>query len=106
MRARRSTEERDPDVRVFGQTRGQMGKGMIKAAALARSFSFATPVNSERAIDMAAIRHSTLKAGSVTVFYREAGREGNPVLPCHLIAPDVPSFGFTMEKVTGTPLLN
>ena len=29
---------------------------------------------------MAAVRHSTLKVGPVTVFYREAGLEGNPVL--------------------------
>jgi len=94
---------------------------MIKAATLARSFSFATPVNSERTIDMAAVRHSTLKVGPVTVFYREAGLEGNPVLLLlhgfansshyfrhlmpllasrfHLIAPDLPSFGFT--KVDG-----
>ena len=66
---------------------------------------------------MAAVRHSTLKVGPVTVFYREAGLEGNPVLLLlhgfansshyfrhlmpllanrfHLIAPDLPSFGFT-----------
>ena len=70
---------------------------------------------------MAAVRHSTLKVGRVTVFYREAGLEGNPVLLLlhgfansshyfrhlmpllanrfHLIAPDLPSFGFT--KVDG-----
>ena len=29
---------------------------------------------------MAGVRHSTLKVGPVTVFYREAGLEGNPVL--------------------------
>ena len=94
-----------------------MVKGMIEAAALAGSFSFATPVTSERATDMAGVRHSTLKVGPVTVFYREAGPEGNPVLLLlhgfansshyfrhlmpllagrfHLIAPDLPSFGFT-----------
>jgi hypothetical protein len=27
-----------------------------------------------------AVRHSTLKIGRVTVFYREAGLEGSPVL--------------------------
>jgi len=70
---------------------------------------------------MAAVRHSTLEVGHVTVFYREAGLEGNPVLLLlhgfansshyfrhlmpllanrfHLIAPDLPSFGFT--KVDG-----
>jgi pimeloyl-ACP methyl ester carboxylesterase len=70
---------------------------------------------------MAAVRHSALKVGPVTVFYREAGLEGNPVLLLlhgfansshyfrhlmpllanrfHLIAPDLPSFGFT--KVDG-----
>src|SRR5579871_851840 len=67
--------------------------------------------------DMAPVRHSTLKVGPVTVFYREAGLEGNPILLLlhgfansshyfrhlmpllaerfHLIAPDLPSFGFT-----------
>jgi pimeloyl-ACP methyl ester carboxylesterase len=72
---------------------------------------------SERASDMAAVRHSTLKVGPVTVFYREAGLEGNPVLLLlhgfansshyfrhlmpllagrfHVVAPDLPSFGFT-----------
>ena len=66
---------------------------------------------------MAAVRHANLKVGPVTVFYREAGVEGNPVLLLlhgfansshyfrhlmpllanrfHLIAPDMPSFGFT-----------
>ena len=68
-----------------------------------------------------AVRHSTVKVGPVTVFYREAGLEGRPVLLLlhgfansshyfrhlmpllanrfHLIAPDLPSFGFT--KVDG-----
>jgi pimeloyl-ACP methyl ester carboxylesterase len=66
---------------------------------------------------MAEVRHRTLKVGPVTVFYREAGLEGSPVLLLlhgfansshyfrhlmpmlakrfHLIAPDLPSFGFT-----------
>ena len=70
---------------------------------------------------MARVRHSTVKVGPVTVFYREAGLEGRPVLLLlhgfansshyfrhlmpllasrfHLIAPDLPSFGFT--KVDG-----
>lgn len=70
---------------------------------------------------MAAVRHSTLKVGPVTMFYREAGHKGNPVLlllhgfansshyfrhlmplladQFYLIAPDLPSFGFT--KVDG-----
>jgi len=78
-------------------------------------------ITSERKMDMAAVRHSTLKVGPVTVFYREAGLEGRPVLLLlhgfansshyfrhlmpllasrfHLIAPDLPSFGFT--KVEG-----
>ena len=68
-------------------------------------------------MDVAKIRHSTLKVGPVTVFYREAGLEGRPILLLlhgfansshyfrhlmpllanhfHLIAPDLPSFGFT-----------
>jgi pimeloyl-ACP methyl ester carboxylesterase len=72
-------------------------------------------------MDVAEVRHSTLKLGPVTVFYREAGLEGRPVLLLlhgfansshyfrhlmpllanrfHLIAPDLPSFGFT--KVDG-----
>jgi len=66
---------------------------------------------------VAAVRHSTVRVGPANVFYREAGKEGNPVLlllhgfansshyfrhlmPAladrfHLIAPDLPSFGFT-----------
>jgi pimeloyl-ACP methyl ester carboxylesterase len=68
-------------------------------------------------MDMEEVRHSTVKVGPVTVFYREAGLEGRPVLLLlhgfansshyfrhlmpllakrfHLIAPDLPSFGFT-----------
>ena len=66
---------------------------------------------------MTEVRHSAVKVGPVTVFCREAGVEGNPVLLLlhgfansshyfrhlmpllanrfHLIAPDLPSFGFT-----------
>ncbi len=71
----------------------------------------------EGKMDVAQIRHSTVKVGPVTVFYREAGLAGRPVLLLlhgfansshyfrhlmpllasrfHLIAPDLPSFGFT-----------
>jgi pimeloyl-ACP methyl ester carboxylesterase len=106
---------------------------VIGAAAFARASSFAAPIDPDAPIhgdapvhvkrksDMAAIRHSTLKVGPVTVFYRQAGVEGRPVLLLlhgfansshyfrhlmpllsdrfHLIAPDLPSFGFT--KVDG-----
>jgi pimeloyl-ACP methyl ester carboxylesterase len=63
------------------------------------------------------VRHSTVQAGPANVFYREAGTQGQPVLLLlhgfansshyfrhlmpklagrfHLIAPDLPSFGFT-----------
>jgi pimeloyl-ACP methyl ester carboxylesterase len=63
------------------------------------------------------IRHSTVQVGVANVFYREAGIQGQPVLLLlhgfansshyfrhlmpklasrfHLIAPDMPSFGFT-----------
>jgi pimeloyl-ACP methyl ester carboxylesterase len=63
------------------------------------------------------IRHSTVQVGPANVFYREAGTPGQPVLLLlhgfansshyfrhlmpklasrfHLIAPDMPSFGFT-----------
>lgn len=66
---------------------------------------------------MTEVRHATIQIGSVSVFYREAGRKGLPVLLLlhgfansshyfrhlmpmladrfHLIAPDLPSFGFT-----------
>ena len=106
------------------ETRRQIVKGMIGAAALARSYSFAAPLKSEENMDVAEVRHSTLKVGPVTVFYREAGLEGRPVLLLlhgfansshhlrhlmpllanrfHLIAPDLPSFGFT--KVEGEVL--
>lgn len=72
-------------------------------------------------VAMAGVRHATLQIGSVSVFYREAGTRGQPVLLLlhgfansshyfrhlmpmlagrfHLIAPDMPSFGFT--KVHG-----
>ena len=63
------------------------------------------------------VRHSTVQIGPANVFYREAGTQGQPVLLLlhgfansshyfrhlmpklagrfHLIAPDLPSFGFT-----------
>jgi len=63
------------------------------------------------------IRHSTVRVGPANVFYREAGTQGQPILLLlhgfansshyfrhlmpklagrfHLIAPDLPSFGFT-----------
>jgi pimeloyl-ACP methyl ester carboxylesterase len=63
------------------------------------------------------VRHSTVQVGPANVFYREAGTQGRPVLLLlhgfansshyfrhvmpklagrfHLIAPDLPSFGFT-----------
>jgi pimeloyl-ACP methyl ester carboxylesterase len=94
---------------------------MIGAAALVPSNSFAAPLSPEAKTDMTLVRHSTVKVGPVTVFYREAGLEGRPVLLLlhgfansshyfrhlmpllanrfHLIAPDLPSFGFT--KVDG-----
>jgi pimeloyl-ACP methyl ester carboxylesterase len=94
---------------------------MIGAAALVPSNSFAAPLSPEEKTDMTLVRHSTVKVGPVTVFYREAGLEGRPVLLLlhgfansshyfrhlmpllanrfHLIAPDLPSFGFT--KVDG-----
>ena len=99
-----------------GETRRQIIKGMIGAAALARA-SFATPLHAQAKTNGTEVRHSTVKVGPVTVFYREAGLEGRPVLLLlhgfansshyfrhlmpllasrfHLIAPDLPSFGFT-----------
>jgi pimeloyl-ACP methyl ester carboxylesterase len=66
---------------------------------------------------MSNVRHSTVQVGPANVFYREAGTEGQPILLLlhgfansshyfrhlmprlagrfHLIAPDLPSFGFT-----------
>jgi pimeloyl-ACP methyl ester carboxylesterase len=66
---------------------------------------------------MSYVRHSTVQVGPANVFYREAGTQGQPVLLLlhgfansshyfrhlmpmladrfHLIAPDLPSFGFT-----------
>ena len=66
---------------------------------------------------MSNVRHSTIQIGPANVFYREAGTQGQPVLLLlhgfansshyfrhlmpklagrfHLIAPDLPSFGFT-----------
>ena len=66
---------------------------------------------------IASVRHATIQVGNVSVFYREAGVKGQPVLLLlhgfanssnyfrqlmpllsdrfHLIAPDIPSFGFT-----------
>ncbi|MFY9739174.1 MAG: alpha/beta hydrolase [Candidatus Cybelea sp.] len=68
-------------------------------------------------ICMPNVRHSTIRVGPANVFYREAGTQGKPVLLLlhgfansshyfrhlmpklagrfHLIAPDLPSFGFT-----------
>jgi pimeloyl-ACP methyl ester carboxylesterase len=97
---------------------------MIGAAALAPSYLLAAPSSEQKAegkMDVTEVRHSTVKVGPVTVFYREAGLAGRPVLLLlhgfansshyfrhlmprlanrfHLIAPDLPSFGFT--KVDG-----
>jgi pimeloyl-ACP methyl ester carboxylesterase len=105
------------------ETRRRIIKGMIGAAALASSPSFAAPLNSKRKVHAAEVRHSTVKVGPVTVFYREAGLEGHPVLLLlhgfansshyfrhlmpllanrfHLIAPDLPSFGFTRVDGAG-----
>jgi len=70
------------------------------------------------------VRHSTVRVGPANVFYREAGTQGQPVLLLlhgfansshyfrhlmpklagrfHLIAPDLPSFGFTtLEEGAG-----
>ncbi len=66
---------------------------------------------------MPIVQHSTVKVGPANVFYREAGARGQPILLLlhgfansshyfrhlmpklssrfHLIAPDMPSFGFT-----------
>jgi pimeloyl-ACP methyl ester carboxylesterase len=99
------------------KTRRHIVKGMMGAAALARSSSFAAPLNVEGKMGGSVVRHSTVKVGPVSVFYREAGQEGQPVLLLlhgfansshyfrhlmpllasrfHLIAPDLPSFGFT-----------
>jgi pimeloyl-ACP methyl ester carboxylesterase len=66
---------------------------------------------------MTEVRHSNVRVGPATVFYREAGSEGQPVMLLlhgfansshyfrhllpklahrfHCIAPDLPSFGFT-----------
>jgi pimeloyl-ACP methyl ester carboxylesterase len=74
-----------------------------------------TPGASE--LVMPNIRHSTVRVGPANVFYREAGTQGQPILLLlhgfansshyfrhlmpklagrfHLIAPDLPSFGFT-----------
>lgn len=108
---------------IPGQSRRHIVNEMIGAATLARASSLATPLNSERAIEMPEIRHSTLKVGPVHVFYREAGLAGNPVLLLlhgfansshyfrhlmplladrfRLIAPDLPSFGFTKADGEG-----
>ncbi len=94
---------------VFGST--------IEAAALTHVSSLDTNVSSLSAADVKLVRHSTVKIGPVNVFYREAGVAGKPVLLLlhgfansshyfrhlmpllasrfHLIAPDLPSFGFT-----------
>ncbi len=69
------------------------------------------------------VRHATVRVGSANVFYREAGTQGQPVLLLlhgfansshyfrhlmpklagrfHLIAPDLPSFGFTTVEEGG-----
>jgi pimeloyl-ACP methyl ester carboxylesterase len=71
-------------------------------------------------ICMPNVRHSTVRVGPANVFYREAGTQGQPILLLlhgfansshyfrhlmpklarrfHLIAPDLPSFGFTTVK--------
>jgi pimeloyl-ACP methyl ester carboxylesterase len=76
-------------------------------------------------MDLAAVRHSALNAGPVTVFYREAGLAGNPVLlllhgfansshsfrrlmpllanRLHLIAPDQTAFGFAQNDSLFVP---
>ncbi len=89
----------------------------MEAAALSGASSLDPDVASLSAAGAKVVRHSTLKVGPVNVFYREAGVVGKPVLLLlhgfansshyfrhlmpllasrfHLIAPDLPSFGFT-----------
>jgi len=49
----------------FGETRRHIVKGMIGAAALARSYPFVAPLNSDGEMDVTEVRHSTLKVGPV-----------------------------------------
>jgi pimeloyl-ACP methyl ester carboxylesterase len=108
---------------VSGPTRRRIVQTMSGAAALAGASSFGIAYSADRTVGMEAVRHSTLKVGPVTVFYREAGSAGNPVLLLlhgfansshyfrhlmpllaerfHLIAPDLPSFGFTRVEEEG-----
>ena len=51
---------------IPGQSRRHIVKGMVGAAALARASSFATPLHSERTIEIPGVRHSTLKVGPET----------------------------------------
>jgi hypothetical protein len=85
---------------LFSQTRRHIVEGMVGAAALGL-FHSPNPPNSQRTIDMAEVRHSTLEVGPVTVFYREAGaggQSGSLVVAwlCKLIAllsaPDAAAF--------------
>ena len=91
------------------------------AAAIASSSQVAATALTTIEPATTAVRHATVQVGDVSVFYREAGLRGRPVLLLlhgfansshyfrhlmprladrfHLIAPDLPSFGFT--KVNG-----
>lgn len=56
---------------------------MISAAAVPCPYSLAAPLNAGEKMDVADVSYSTLKVGPVTVFYRETGLEGRPILLPH-----------------------
>jgi len=104
------------DLRNFVNRRRLIQSMAMGATALTYSAQALQPSEAGH-LAVPTVRHSTIKIGDVSVFYREAGRKGQPVLLLlhgfanssnyfrhlmplladrfHLIAPDLPSFGFT-----------
>lgn len=113
-----TSHDGDPDERG-GRNAHATRRHLLAGGALAAGLSVASAVKAEGgSAAINDIRHGTIRADGVDVFYREAGRSDAPVLLLlhgfanssfyfrhlmpiladrfRLIAPDLPSFGFTV----------
>lgn len=97
-----------------------MLQSLLAGAAVGRPFAADAAALPKEIVQVPDVRHATVSIGPADVFYREAGTPGAPVLlllhgfansshyfrhlmpklagQFHLIAPDLPSFGFTTVR--------